>query len=182
MSNDSYGFLGGNSTPGAKFTDPGASVTGVIAEEPTSSQQTTPKGDLKTWDDGNPMLQLVVTLQTSERDSEIEDDDGKRRLYVKGQMKKAVGDAVRTVGAKGLDVGGTLTVTYTHDGERSNPAFSPPKQYVAVYVAPTGDSAAFLAAEADSEPVPANLPAGMSPEVWKGLTPEARTALAGIAS
>lgn len=179
MSNDSYGFLGGTSTPSAKFPDKGAKVKGIITEEPTSSQQTTPEGKLKTWDDGNPMLQLVVTLQTSERDPEIEEDDGLRRLFIKGQMRNAVGKAVKEAGAKGLDVGGSLEVIYTHDGERSNPAFSPPKQYVAVYGLPAADGGAAFLGTADAE-VPANLPAGMSPEVWKGLTPEARAALAGL--
>lgn len=177
MSNDSHGFFGGNKVPSVSFPAIGTTGTGTIAEEPTETQQTTPKGELKTWDDGNPMMQLVVTLQTTQRDPEIEDDDGKRRLYVKGQMKKAVGDAIFAAGCKGLDVGGQLTVTYVSDGERSNPAFSPPKQYEAVYLPPSEDAAAATAA---AEPVPANLPNGMTPEVWAGLSPEAKTALAGL--
>jgi hypothetical protein len=195
--NDSYGFLG-TAIPSAKFPSPGTTVSGVICDDPVQTQQTTPSGDLKTWESGDPMMQLVVTIQTAERDPEIDDDDGKRRVFVKGQMRKALGDAVRHSGKKGLDVGGTLTVTYTADGERTNPAFSPPKQYEIVYEPPTSDSAEFLgtavagsgngaasastAKDAGVAQSTAAIPAGMTPDVWKTLSPEAQQALQNLAS
>jgi hypothetical protein len=90
-----------------------------------------------------------------------------------------------------LDVGGHLTVVYTHDGERTNPAFSPPKQYTASYAPPKGDGGAgFLGtsagasgngtANATAAAVPENLPPGMTAEIWNTLTPEAQTALRNI--
>lgn len=181
--NPSYDFFAGGGAPAAKFPATGASVSGIITEEPQMSQQTDPSGELKTWQDGNPMMQLVVTLKTEQRDPAIEDDDGSRRVFIKGQMRNAVQTAVKNAKSKGLDIGGTLTVTYTHDGERSNPAFSPPKQYVAQYVPPKSDGgAAFLGTtNGEAASVPAHLPSGMSAEVWAGLTPEAQAALSGIA-
>lgn len=131
-------FLMGESVPSASFLQFGASVTGIICEQPKLNQQrdfTT--RELKTWDDGNPMMQLVVTLQTEEIDEKIEDDDGRRRIYIKSNMKKAVADAVRRAKAKDLAIGGKLTVTYTENGTPSQRGSQPPKLYSAVYVPPT---------------------------------------------
>lgn len=164
-------FLLGGSVPSAKFPTIGTSVTGRITERPTVEQQrdyTT--GDLKFWDDGKPQMQLVVTLATDQRDPEVTDDDGTRRIYVKGQMKNAVAQAVRAVGARGLEVGGTLTVTYSRDGERKNPRFNAPKNYDAVYVA--------AAAAELHTPDPAPVPAIPAPQQYTpapavpGLTPQ----------
>lgn len=142
---DPASFLMGGSVPSASFLKIGDSVSGTISEPPTVQQQrdmTT--NEPKVWENGDPMMQLVVTLQTDERDRKIEDDDGRRRIYVKFNMKKSVADAVRKAKAKELLVGGKLTVTYTHDGEVTRRGFSPPKFYSAVYSPP---AAAFLDGE-----------------------------------
>ncbi|MFD8847055.1 hypothetical protein [Streptomyces pseudogriseolus] len=132
---DANSFLmGGGGAPTAKFPTPGTTVGGRITEQPKVEQQRDiQSGELKFWSDGNPMMQLVVTVQTDERDPSVEDDDGRRRIFVKGQMKNAVADAVRQAGAKGLEVGGTLHVRYTHDGTPKQRGFSAPKQYAAKY-------------------------------------------------
>ena len=56
-------------------------------------------------------------MQTKRDD---DDDDGLRRIYVKGQMvglsRKRCGKPACAV-EDGLDVGATLTVVYTGDGE-----------------------------------------------------------------
>lgn len=194
--NDSYDFFGGEKIPyfPTKDSRHGEFVTGTICEEPFQAQQTDlATGKLKTWDDGKPMMQLVVTLQTNEYDPNIEDDDGRRRLYVKGNMRNAIGDAVRRVGSKGLDIGGTLTVTYIGDEPPKNPGLSAARKFTATYVNPSAD---FLgngeAAQTNSSTgqasghagvgvsIPANLPPGVSAEVWQTLSPEAQAALANI--
>ncbi|HET6856956.1 MAG TPA: hypothetical protein VFH94_07665 [Streptomyces sp.] len=127
-------LMGGGGAPTAKFPLPGTAVGGRITEKPTVEQQRDiSSGDKKFWSDGNPMMQLVVTVQTDERDPQLEEDDGRRRLFVKGQMKNAIADAVRGSGARGLEVGGALVVTYSHDGTASQRGFNPPKQYTAQY-------------------------------------------------
>ncbi|MGW2582976.1 hypothetical protein ACWCYZ_16845 [Streptomyces virginiae] len=129
-------LMGGGGAPTAKFPTAGITIGGRVTERPTVEQQRDIKtGEKKFWSDGNPMMQLVVTVQTEQRDPAIEDDDGRRRLFVKGQLKNAIADAVRMTGARGLEVGGTLAVTYTHDGTPSGPGMSPPKQYTARYTA-----------------------------------------------
>ncbi|WEW73713.1 hypothetical protein Nanz197_66 [Mycobacterium phage Nanz197] len=162
MSNDSYDFLGGGGVPSGKFANVGDVVGGVIAIEPEQRQQTDYKtGDLLTWKDGSPRMQLVVTLQTDLRDPEIEDDDGKRRLFVKGEMRKAVQKAVIAAGARGLDVGGELNVTYTGDGDKKG-NLDPPKLYSATYKKPAPGAAAAAPAQADPT-------AGMTPEALQAL-------------
>lgn len=128
-------LMGGGGAPTAKFPTPGTTVTGRVTQKPTVEQQRDIKDNkLKFWNDGNPMMQLVVTLQTEERDPSIDEDDGRRRLFVKGAMKNAISDAVRNAGGRGLEVGGHLTVTYTHDGVAKDRGMSPPKQYTAQYI------------------------------------------------
>ncbi|MFJ8110463.1 hypothetical protein [Streptomyces sp. NPDC096132] len=132
---DANSFLmGGGGAPTAKFPTPGTVVGGHITEPPQVEQQRDiQSGEKKFWNDGNPMMQLVVTVQTDQRDPAIDEDDGKRRIFVKGQMKNAVADAVRAASAKGLEVGGILRVRYTHDGEQKQRGYSAPKQYEAHY-------------------------------------------------
>jgi hypothetical protein len=128
-------LLMGGGGASAKFPIIGATVSGRITQEPTVEQQkdfTT--NELKFYDDGKPQLQVVVTLATAERDPANPDDDGTRRLYIKGQMRTAVSTAVRAAGAPHLQVGGTLTVTYSHDGVAKNPRFNAPKNFTATYV------------------------------------------------
>lgn len=127
-------FLMGGGVTSAKFPVLGTTVTGRITERPTVEQQkdfTT--GEAKFWDDGKPQMQLVVTLATAERDPANPEDDGARRVYVKGQMKTAVAQAVRAAGARGLEVGGVLSVTYSTDGVAKNPRFNAPKNFTATY-------------------------------------------------
>lgn len=141
-------FLLGGGGKSAKFETVGTTVTGTIAAPPQVRQQTDmTSGAPLTWDNGDPKMQLVVQLQTSERLDG--DDDGIRNLYVKGSkdpasksLHAAVAGAVQAAGAKGLEVGGTLTVQYTGDGVSKTRGFNPPKQYAASYKAP--DAAGFL--------------------------------------
>lgn len=153
-------WLMGERIPAARFPTPGTTVTGTICEPPRVEQQRDySTGEPMYWRDGSPRMQLVVTLQTDERDPEYPDDDGRRRLYVRGRMKTAIRQAVKTSGATGLDVGGTLTITYTGDGTPTNPRFQPPKEYSAVYKPPTGGGETAQATAASPTTNPATNPA-----------------------
>lgn len=139
-------FLLGSGNKSASFPTIGASVTGTIAATPQVRQQTDMSGNPLHWDNGDPRLQLVVALQTELRDDA--DDDGIRNLYVKGSkdpksqsMHAAVAAAVQRSGAKGLELGGTLTVTYVADGVASTRGFNAPKKYEARYERPDASAA-----------------------------------------
>lgn len=129
------GFLSAGGAPAAKFPTPGTTYKGII-ESAIVSQQTDLDGNPKTWKDGNPSMQLVVTIATDERDPAIDDDDGMRRLFVKGQMLAAVKEALKKAGCKSIDAGGTLAVQYKEDGPVTKAGFNAPKLYVAQYKAP----------------------------------------------
>jgi len=153
MSIDPNKWLLGSGVPSAKFDTIGKTVAGRITEQPEVRQQTDfDTGGPKTWDNGDPMMQLVVTLATDERDPDIEDDDGTRRLYVKGNMQQAVAAAVRGARSK-LEIGGRLSVTYTGDDEPKKRGMSGAKRYTASYT-PAAD--AFLEEENQQEQSPGN--------------------------
>lgn len=118
----------------ATFPDVGTEYDGYIASYEMRQQTDFKGGKPMTWDDGNPRMQLVVTLHTALR--EDDDDDGMRTLYVKGNMQKAVRDAVAKAGARGIAVDGRLFVRYVSDGEAPGPKLSPPKMYIAKYAPP----------------------------------------------
>ena len=88
-------LLMGSGTKSAAFPTIGTEVTGTVASEPKVQQQTDFKtGAPKTFANGDPMQQIVVQLQTDQRDPAVDDDDGVRALYIKSQMLKAIREAV----------------------------------------------------------------------------------------
>lgn len=154
---DPNSFLLGSGGRSAKFERVGDTIKGVICAQPEIRQQTDIKtGAPKTWDDGQPMNQLVIKLQTDLR--EDEDDDGIRALYVSGGFKrastqKAIADAVRAAKAKGLEVGGTLAVRFTGEEPSSTKGFNPAKLYAAQYQPPAKGADDFF-----TDPAPAAKP------------------------
>ena len=126
-------WLMGGGVQSFKFANPGDKVSGFITHM-SMLQQT----DFKTqkplfWDNGDPKMQMAVTLTTTLAESD--DDDGNRRIFVKGQMQKAIQEAVKKAGARGLAEGGELAVQYTGDGEAER-GMNPPKLYRARYAPP----------------------------------------------
>lgn len=125
-------LLNGGGIPSAKFPTVGTVVKGTIVSAKTSQQRDMDTDELKTWNDGSPMMQIEIVLQTDERDPEVEDDDGQRKLWVKGGMMTAVKAAIKKANSK-LEAGGTLAVKYSGNGEPKKKGYNPPKQYVAEY-------------------------------------------------
>lgn len=130
-------LLMGSGGSTASFKEHGTTYAGAIDSDPEPRQATdfdTQKP--ATWDDGAPKMTLPVTLQTDRRDNS--DDDGLRTVWIDipSKMQKAVSDAVRKSGAKGLRAGGRLSVTYIGDGEPARRGLNPPKLYEAAYTPP----------------------------------------------
>lgn len=148
------------SAPGAKFPSVGTRVAGVVVEDAVERQQRDfDDGSLLFWDDGNPRMQLVVTIDTGVRDPMVEDDDGHRTLYVKGDMLRAVREACRRAGVKAIKQGGKIAVTFVREeplpkGKRGNPK----KIYAAEYLPPSGGS--LLAEPVAAERAPAGKASG----------------------
>lgn len=138
-------FLIGSSAPSISWKDVpnGHTVTGTVVTSEVAQQRDL-DGNPKTWEDGNPMKQLVVTLHNDEW-ADAENPDGNRRLFAKGSRKPesksmlaAIIEALRKADAK-LDQGGTLTVRYLGEGEVTRKGFNAPKQYAAKYEKPAFD-------------------------------------------
>ena len=138
MTMDPDSFLMGSGGRSAKFEKAGDRTWGVIMDSQMRQQIDLDTNKPAFWDDGNPKMQLVVTLLTELH--EDDDDDGLRKVYIRGQMQKAVADAVRKAGAKGLRDGGKLLVQYTGDAEPTRRGFNGAKQYFAKYEAPTQET------------------------------------------
>lgn len=178
MSMTANEFLMGGGIPSAHsvFVDApfGTSVTGTIATLPEVVQQTDlDTGELKFWNDGKPMMQMAVTLQTDLRNPEMVEDTGLRKLFVKAKLLEAVRTAVRASGAKGLDVGGVLTVTYIADGERKKAGKNPPKFYTATYAPPSAAQAnAFLNGQQPQAAPPQQAPAATFVPPNQGPAPQ----------
>lgn len=138
-------FLMGSGAKSAKFETVGAVVGGKIVDEPQIVQQKDIKtGAPKFWDDGNPMNQLVVKVQTDQREPDDNDDDGIRAIYIKAQMRQAVADAVRKAGAKSLEIGGELQVKFTGTEPSTTKGFNDKKLYAAKYTKPAASNGSFL--------------------------------------
>lgn len=120
------------------FETIGDKVSGTVVAAEAAQQTDIKTGEPKTWKDGNPMMQVIVTLQTDL--AEEPGDDGQRKVYLKGSKPDtsmgAVRAAVRAAGASGLDEGGKLQLAYTGDGEVTERGYNPPKRYAAKYEAP----------------------------------------------
>lgn len=171
MSNDDFD-LGGEGGRSFRFETIGTTVTGKIISQTKQQATDFDTGEPASWPDGNPKWVYVINLQTDLRDSD--DDDGVRALYLQGSLKpesksslSAVREAARkAIGSYKTTVGGTLSMTYVADGQRSRPQFNPPKQYEARYIPPSmsldddSTSGASPAAAVTSNPQPAAHSAG----------------------
>jgi hypothetical protein len=151
MSIDPNEFLNQSGVPSAKFPRPGSSTEGEVQAAEVTQQRDFDTGVPLTWDDGKPMMQIVITVATDERDPKRDDDNGLRKLYGKGNMLTAVRQAVQRSGAE-LRPGGWLKVTYTGDGEIKRRGKNPPKLYTAEYRPGPAAAVDALIAGDDEEP------------------------------
>lgn len=191
-------FAGG--VAAAKFEDGeyGTVIGGVITTEPRMAQQR----DYTTnepvfYPDGNPAMQMIVTVQADEAHGE---DDGQRAFYIRGQMRAAVGEALRKVGAKTLARGGRLLIKYLEDKPvtlKNGKPGNPQKIFAARYEPPTQTAQAdyFRQDQPTTRPAPGTAddmrshaqqarpaggaglpcPQGVDPATWAQMNPAQRS-------
>ena len=142
---------------GVKFPQPGATITGKIAQAPFEKQATKfGSQEPDYWPNGDPKMQIVVPLTDTNAAPESGDDDGDRTLYVSsGSMKKAISDAMHAAGVPDVAVGGILTVTYVTDDPASKNPANPKKLYSAQYTPPASGLAQPAPAQGYAAPAPA---------------------------
>ena len=201
MTQDANELLMSGGVKAAKFDTLGATVIGTIADTPKAVQMTKfQSDDLDFWPSGDPKMQIIVTIQTDDRDPADPQDDGRRRLYIIPRMMQQVREAVVRAGGKGLAIGGRIAVKWvsgTGKGEGNA------KQYAADYAAPALDpgsllnggvsaAAAPVAAAPITPPITTSMltaaapvapvaqvaaPAGVDPTVWASLPDAQRQAI-----
>lgn len=142
-------------------SQPGATVTGVLDLIETSQMRDFQTKQPAYWNDGRPQMQIHIVLQTTLHDPSIEDDDGRRILWIKGWgiQLKAFREACRQAGVKAPKVGDTMTATFTGLGERGN-APQPPKVY-AYQITPSNSVAQLVNPQTPAAQQPAYPPQPM---------------------
>lgn len=146
MSENYDDMLGGRVTPSASFKGQFPIYWGGVVEDVTRNpaydydpSKPNNRGAQKFWPDGNPVMNVWVTLQTDVRDPNVERDDGRRVLVLDSKNKlEAVQRAVGESGSSFLK-GGRLDIEwYGNDPNGKNPD-NPPKLYRARYQPPSLD-------------------------------------------
>jgi hypothetical protein len=122
-------FLAGR-PPAVKFADIGDMATGVIQDLFLQQERVYNSQDLKFWDDGRPVMQLVVILRMAGQDPDLQ------TLYVGRAMREAIAGAIQDAKVKGLRRGGTLCVRHTGVEPARTPGAKGAKLYDAAYDPP----------------------------------------------
>lgn len=121
--NSAKAYFGANSQPGD-------SVTGVIEKIETTQVTDFQTKQPAYWNDGRPKEQIHVIIQTQLRDPSVDDDDGRRSLWIKGWgiQLKAFREACRQAGVKIPKPGDTITERFVGLDPRGD-APQPPKVF-----------------------------------------------------
>lgn len=129
----------GSGAPAAKFANIGDTYVGRITAM-AQRQQTDPvTNQVKTFVDGSPRMQWVITIEQANGESVSLWARGGKSKAAKGTgetMLNAIGSAVRAAGASAVDVGGELAVAYTGESEAAL-GLNPSKLFSAQYRPPS---------------------------------------------
>jgi hypothetical protein len=126
---DPNDLLSGKSVPSISFKDAkvGDAYTGVITDLETAQVRNYETGDPEFWEDGNPKLQIVVTLATEYGDGV--EDDGERKVYLFGQKLQAAKAAMKEANVTKLEKGFAFTITFAGEKPSSNKKYNNVKLY-----------------------------------------------------
>lgn len=181
---DEFFARSGGGAPSFDFAEPGAQVVGTIVDMQVRQQtKISGPGEPKVFlffDDGTPRMQLEITLQTQlsgwqgvknvpthnvngqEVPKPPQEDDGKRRIYVRYKLKDAVDKALEAAGKKAPAVGDQLAVRWS--GSEQNPKGRDPIKLYEAQLRPGAPAAdAFFAGGQQQAPPPQAAPAPQQP-------------------
>ncbi|MFI5716273.1 hypothetical protein [Nocardia sp. NPDC051750] len=126
-----------------KNDEPGTTVAGLVISQELTAQKD-PKTGKPKMRNGKTVPQLEVVILTQEKTDP--DDDGARKLFVRGNLQKAIKKAILAAGDDDLRNGSRITVQFTGTGTAFSVDYAPPKLYRAKYEPPNEDSIAEVAA------------------------------------
>ena len=152
-------FLSGGGAPAAKWPKVGFVLGGTVLDWSMADQTDYDTSEVLYWDKINErkmlasqvdptsdqfvkMEQLIMTIQSEATgitwatlqnvETPIQDDDGKRRLFVKGALKAAVIQALQDSRGK-LEAGAYIEIERVADKPNANPKWGPAHQYKATW-------------------------------------------------
>lgn len=122
-------LMAGNSAPAffTKDSKQGDTVSGIVEKIEVTQMRDFQTQQPAYWNDGKPKEQIHIIIQTSLRDPAVDDDDGRRSLWVKGWglQLKALREACRQAGVKSPGVGDTVAerfIGYRQEGNAPQPS------------------------------------------------------------
>ena len=121
---------GGATGKSMKFNTVGDSYSGTVVSVEPRAYTDIQSGKPEHWDNGDPKMQLVVGIQTDERNPELENDDGVRYDYVKmwGKQKQSLRAAAQAAGGSPA-VGDFYSVKFVGEEPSKTRGFNPTKLY-----------------------------------------------------
>jgi hypothetical protein len=122
----------------ARFERGGDRHGGVILDAEMRQARDFDTGQPKTWPDGNPVMQYVITIREDDEDVTLYARGGNySAVKGKGQsMKDAIDTAVRAAGTGIIEAGAEIEVVYSGLGEVTKKGMNAPKLYTATYKPP----------------------------------------------
>lgn len=124
-------LLNTKSAPALSFKDAkvGDSFTGIVTDAEVAQVRDYETSEPKFWDDGNPQMQVVLTLATDYRDPAKADDNGERKAYLPGQKLAALKQALKEIDRTTVQKGDVFTITYIGTKPASNKKYNDVKLY-----------------------------------------------------
>jgi hypothetical protein len=157
MSNDTLDDLfAGGGAPAVKWETLGQKVVGPITKAEARQARDFETGDLLTWDDGRPKMEVILTIATGQIDPGIEGDDGERRVFVRGHMFTALREALNKAKARKPEPGGRVAIVWSGEGEPPKKGFKAPRLFTVAYEPPAIAAVEDLFAQAPATPAPAS--------------------------
>jgi len=119
------------------FENIGDTCKGKIVRAETKQQTDMNTGQPKTFSDGSPMMQVVVTVELEDGDESALYFKGGKYEVAEGKGQSAL-DALRAaLDGQQLEIGGTLALQFSGLGKKKNAGWSSPKLYTCQYQPPT---------------------------------------------
>lgn len=153
-------LLAGGEGVTLKPTTIGETLGGVIVAAESRQVMDYSTQEPKTWKDGKPQIQIVITVTTGNKTDDGEDELGKIYIKTWGEQKQALLAAIRDTGLDAdhaLAPGNTMTVTYRGEKPNENPRFNAVKLYEYV-ITPRSNIGGTLNTTPPPAPAPAAAP------------------------
>lgn len=112
----------------------GAFRGGQIIDKKITGQTKMGTNEIIRWDNGEPRKQMEITVQTGERADP--QDDGRRRIFVKGDMPRAVREALKKVSAKDVHPGGWFYAAWVSTKPATRAGYNDAKVFDVIYAPP----------------------------------------------